>query len=134
MKGSLLLLAVSALTIPASLAPLTGPFLGVVLAGGLLGARGMASALVRRGLGLRARLGWFRTWLPETTGFGFAALVVLLVPGLNFLLAPALWIGGTDLVSEITEWAASEEEPPGAPQETDTADATPQAGEAKEPD
>jgi len=121
MRGSLVLLGISALAIPASLAPLTGPFLGVVLAAALLGARGMASALVRRGLGFRARLAWFRTWLTETAGLGFAALVVLLVPGLNLLLAPALWIGGTDLVRDIDEWTESAEEAEGRAPEDETA-------------
>lgn len=111
-KGSLLLLAVSALVVPASLAPLTGPFLGAVIAASLLGARGMGSALVRRGLGFGARLAWFRAWLTETAGLGLAALVVLLVPGLNLLLAPILWIGGTDLVREIEEWSTKAGEEP----------------------
>lgn len=102
-RGSFTLLAVSALVVPASLAPLTGPFLGALLAAASLGARGMAAALVRRGLGMRARLAWFRAWLPETTGLGLAALVVLLLPGANFVLAPMLWIGGAELVHEIGE-------------------------------
>jgi CysZ protein len=52
-------------------------------------------ALDRRAISFRARRGWLRAHLPVMAGFGVAAFVTCLVPGLNLLMLPALVVAGT---------------------------------------
>jgi len=54
--------------------------------------------LDRRRLPFRARRAWLRANLATVLGFGTAALLVCMVPGLNLVLLPALVTGGTLLV------------------------------------
>jgi CysZ protein len=54
--------------------------------------------LDRRHLPFRARRAWLRANLSAVLGFGSAAFLVCMVPGLNLLLLPALVTGGTLLV------------------------------------
>ncbi len=55
-------------------------------------------ALDRRRLSFGARRKWLFSHLSTMLGFGGAAFVTLLVPGLNFLMLPALVVAGTLLV------------------------------------
>lgn len=52
-------------------------------------------ALDRRELPFRARRAWLRANLATVSGFGGAAFLVCMVPGLNLLLLPALVSAGT---------------------------------------
>jgi CysZ protein len=74
------------LVAPPMLAVLTILFLPLDYAGHLLD---------RHGLPFRARRAWLRANLATTAGFGVAAFLTCLVPGLNFLLLPALVAAGT---------------------------------------
>ena len=74
------------LVAPPVLAVLTILFLPLDYAGHLLD---------RRQLPFRARRAWLRENLASTVGFGVAAFLTCLVPGLNFVLLPALVAAGT---------------------------------------
>ena len=62
-------------------------------------------SLDRRRIPFAARRRWAFSHLSTMVGFGGAAFLTLLVPGLNFLMLPALVVGGTLLVLRL--------EPPG---------------------
>ena len=62
-------------------------------------------SLDRRRLSFAARRSWAFSHVSMMAGFGGAAFLTLLVPGLNFLMLPALVVGGTLLVLRL--------EPPG---------------------
>ena len=51
--------------------------------------------LDRRRISFRARRAWLGQYRPRMLGFGLAAFFTLLVPGLNFLVMPALVVAGT---------------------------------------
>ena len=94
-RGALYFLFAAPLVFLLSLIPLLGPPLGL-----LWGAHSMAfqqtdMPLARRGMGFGQRRAWHR--------FGLVGLVFLIVPLANFLLAPALTVGGTLMVLELEE-------------------------------
>jgi CysZ protein len=108
LRGSLYFLAAMPAVFALNLVPAVGP-----LAGALWGAHALAhqladAPLTRRGFDFRARRAWHRDWRPESIGFGLAGLVVLIVPGANLLLGPALAVGGTLLVIELQTHAPAQ--------------------------
>jgi uncharacterized protein involved in cysteine biosynthesis len=103
LRGGLFFLAAAPIVLLLSLIPLIGPVLGLGWAAFALALQQSESALTRRGLDFKARRAWHRRFLPETMGFGVAGLVMLVVPCANFLLAPALTVGGTLMVLELEE-------------------------------
>jgi CysZ protein len=95
--------AASPLVFLLSLIPLVGPPLGMLWGGYCLSFQQTEISLVRRGLDFRARRLWHRRFRAESIGFGLTALVTLVVPLANFILAPALAVGGTLLVLALEE-------------------------------
>ncbi len=84
------------------LIPLVGPPLAALWAGRALSFQLTDPALARHGLDFPARRVWHRGFWAESLGFGLIALLVLVVPCANLLLAPALVIGATLLVLELS--------------------------------
>jgi CysZ protein len=84
------------------LIPVLGPPLAALWAAHALAFQQTDAALARHGLDFRSRRLWHRRWRAESLGFGLAALVALLLPLANLLLAPALVVGATRLVLELT--------------------------------
>lgn len=61
--------------------------------------------LDRRQVPFRVRRSWLRAHLPLMVGFGGAAFLTCLVPGLNFLMIPCLVVAGTMLaVRHPPDW------------------------------
>lgn len=89
------------------LIPLAGPLLGAAWGAYALALQETEPSLARRGLDFAARRAWHRRWRPESLGFGLAGLLVLGIPCVNFLLAPALVVGGTLLVNELETCSSS---------------------------
>ncbi|MFS8069224.1 MAG: EI24 domain-containing protein [Byssovorax sp.] len=86
-----------------SLIPVVGPALAVLWGSYALAFQQTDAALSRRGLGFGERRKWHRYWKLESMGFGFAGLITLVVPFANFLVGPALAVGGTLLVLELED-------------------------------
>ena len=87
--------------------PFVGPLLSL-----LWGSRAVAfqmtdPALTRRGLRFADKRRWHREWRAETLGFGLAGMLGLIVPLANLLIAPALVTGGTLLVLDLEDAAAT---------------------------
>lgn len=111
-RGSFYFLAAAPGVFLLGLIPIVGPVLAMVW-----GARGLAFQLTdpplsRRGLSFREKRAWHWRWLAESEGFGLAGMVTLIVPLANFLLAPALAVGGTLLVLNLEELADAPPSPP----------------------
>jgi len=102
-KSALYFLAAAPVMILLSVVPVVGPVLGIVWGAHALALQQEELPLARRGLDFGARLRWHRRFLAESLGFGLAGLVLLVVPCANFLLAPALTVGGTLMVLELDE-------------------------------
>jgi CysZ protein len=102
-KGALYFLAAAPGILLLSLIPLVGPPLGLLWGAHALALQQTDVPLARRGMDFRTRRAWHRKWRAESLGFGLAGLVTLMVPFANFLLAPALAVGGTLLVLELEE-------------------------------
>jgi uncharacterized protein involved in cysteine biosynthesis len=105
LRGSFYFLAAAPGVFLLGLIPFAGPLLAVVW-----GARALAFQLTdpplsRRGLTFRAKREWHWRWLAESEGFGLAGMVALIVPLANFLLGPALAVGGTLLVLNLEDLA-----------------------------
>jgi len=114
-KGALYFLAAAPFVLVLSLIPLIGPPLGMLWGAYALALQQTDVPLARRGMGFGARRAWHRKWRAESLGFGLAGLVMLLVPLVNFLLAPALAVGGTLLVLELEEDLVVPDRPAPAP-------------------
>ena len=98
------------------LVPLAGPLLGAAWGAYALALQETEPALARRGVDFAARRAWHRRWRAESMGFGLAGLLVLGIPCVNFLLAPALVVGGTLLVNELVfEQGGAAAHPPEPP-------------------
>ncbi|MCL4818513.1 MAG: EI24 domain-containing protein [Vicinamibacteria bacterium] len=110
-KGALRFLAAAPFVFVIGLVPFVGAPLALLWAGHAAAWQQTENALGRRGMGYAERRAWHRRFRAETLGFGVAAVLPLLVPLLNVLLAPlvvpALAIGGTRLVLELEADAAA---------------------------
>jgi CysZ protein len=115
LRGALYFLAVLPIVFVLGLVPLAGPFLSALWGAVALSLQFTEAPLSRRGLGFVERRGWHRRWLPESLGFGLAALLVFLVPLANLLLGPALAVGGTLLVLDLEPEAVAPAPPPPEP-------------------
>ena len=102
-KGALYFLAAVPVVLLVSLVPLVGSIIGMSWGAHALSVQQTDAPLTRRGLDFRGRLRWHRRFLAESMGFGIAGLVLLIVPCANFLLGPALVVGGTLMVLELEE-------------------------------
>lgn len=103
LKAILYFLAAVPVVLLLSLIPLIGSAFGVLWGAHALAVQETDAPLTRRGLDFRGRLRWHRRFLAESVGFGVAGLVVMVVPCANFLLGPALVVGGTLMVLELEE-------------------------------
>jgi uncharacterized protein involved in cysteine biosynthesis len=102
-KGALYFVGVAPGVLLLSLIPVVGPPLGMLWGAHALALQQTDVPLARRGMGFGARRAWHRKWRAESLGFGLLGLMTLVVPLANFLLAPALAVGGTLLVLELEE-------------------------------
>lgn len=102
LRSALYFVAAAPLVFVIGLVPLAGPPLAALWAARALSFQLTEPSLMRRGLGFAERRAWHRAWWPESMGFGLLALAVLLVPCANFALVPALVVGATRLVVELT--------------------------------
>jgi hypothetical protein len=104
LRAGALLVAAAPVVLLVSMLPLVGPVLGSLLASAALSVHQTDAPLARRGRATFAdRIAWHRRYLPESLGFGFAAIVLVLVPCAGFLVAAALAAGGAFLVLEFEE-------------------------------
>jgi uncharacterized protein involved in cysteine biosynthesis len=101
LRGALYFLAAAPFAFLISLIPIVGPVLGAFWVARALAFQLTDGPLTRRGLAFREKRAWHQHWRAESQGFGLAGLVTLLVPFANFLLAPALAVGGTLLVMDL---------------------------------
>jgi len=102
LKTAAYFLATAPLVLILGLIPLVGPVLAALWAAHAIALQETEAPLARRGLGFQARWQWHRRWRAESLGFGLAAFLTLLVPVANILLAPALVVGGTLLVLDLS--------------------------------
>ncbi|HET7292858.1 MAG TPA: EI24 domain-containing protein [Vicinamibacteria bacterium] len=102
LRSALYFLAAAPLVLVVGMVPIVGPPLGALWAARALSFQLTEPSLARRGLGFGERRAWHRAWRPESVGFGLLALAVLIVPCANFALVPALIVGATRLVVELT--------------------------------
>jgi CysZ protein len=85
-----------------SLVPLLGPLLAMLVAAHALVSQETSGPLGRRGLDFKAQRRWQREWWAEGLGFGLASLAFLAIPIVDILLIPAIVVGGTRLVVELS--------------------------------
>ena len=102
-RGTLFFLAAAPGVFILTLIPVVGPPLALAWGSYALAFQQTDSALSRRGLNFAERRAWHRYWKLECMGFGLAGLVTLVVPLANFLVGPALAVGGTLLVLELED-------------------------------
>jgi len=103
LRSGLYFLVAVPLVFVLGIVPIVGPIIGLVWGAYALALQETDGPLSRRGLDFRARRAWLKRWLPESLGFGFAGLVTLVVPIVNFVLAPAIVVGATRLVLELED-------------------------------
>ena len=102
-RGTLFFLAAAPGVFLLGLIPVVGPPLAVLWGAYALAFQTTDAALARRGLDFGARRAWHRYWKLESLGFGITGLLTLIVPLANFLVVPALTVGGTLLVLELRD-------------------------------
>jgi CysZ protein len=100
-RAALYFALVAPLVFVLGLVPVVGPPIAAAWGAHALAHQHTEAPLARRGMGFAARREWHRRWRAESMGFGVAALVTLIVPFANLLLAPALAVGATLLVLEL---------------------------------
>jgi len=103
LRGALYFLAAAPGVFLLNFIPVIGPVFGAVWGAHALAFQQTDAPLARRGLTFRDRRAWHRMRRPESLGFGLTALLTLLVPLANFLLVPALAVGGTLLVMDLDQ-------------------------------
>jgi uncharacterized protein involved in cysteine biosynthesis len=102
-RGTLYFLVAAPGVFLLTLVPVIGPPLALLWGSYALAFQQTDAALARRGLNFADRRAWHRYWKLECMGFGLAGLVTLVVPLANFLVGPALAVGGTLLVLELED-------------------------------
>ena len=102
LRSALYFLAAAPVVFVIGLVPVAGPALAALWAARALSFQLTEPSLMRRGLGFAERRAWHREWRPESMGFGLLALAVLIVPCASFALVPALVVGATRLVLELS--------------------------------
>jgi uncharacterized protein involved in cysteine biosynthesis len=102
-RGALYFLFAAPIVLLLSLIPLVGPPLGLLWGAHCVAFQETDMPLARRGMDFGQRRAWHRQYRPESLGFGLVGLVFLFVPLANFLVAPALTVGGTLMVLELEE-------------------------------
>jgi uncharacterized protein involved in cysteine biosynthesis len=102
-RGTLYFLVAAPGVFLLTLIPVVGPPLALLWGSYALAFQQTDAALARRGLSFADRRAWHRYWKLESLGFGLAGLVTLVVPLANFLVGPALAVGGTLLVLELED-------------------------------
>jgi uncharacterized protein involved in cysteine biosynthesis len=102
-RGTLYFLGAAPGVFLLNLLPLVGPPLALLWGSYALAFQQTDAALARRGMDFAQRRAWHRYWKLECLGFGLAGLVTLIVPLANFLIGPALAVGGTLLVLELED-------------------------------
>ena len=102
-RGTLYFLVAAPGVFLLTLVPLVGPPLAMLWGSYALAFQQTDAALARRGLSFAERRAWHAFWKPESMGFGLAGLITLIVPFANFLIGPALAVGGTLLVLELED-------------------------------
>ena len=102
-RGALYFLFAAPVVLLLSLIPLLGPPLGLLWGAHSVAFQQTDMPLARRGMDFGQRRAWHRQYRPESLGFGLVGLVFLFVPLANFLVAPALTVGGTLMVLELEE-------------------------------
>jgi CysZ protein len=113
-RGTLYFLGAAPGVFLLSLIPVLGPPLALFWGSYALAFQQTDAALSRRGMDFSARRAWHRYWKLESLGFGFAGLLFLIVPLANFLIVPALTVGGTLLVLELEDQLIPPDKPSGA--------------------
>jgi uncharacterized protein involved in cysteine biosynthesis len=102
-RGALYFLFAAPVVLLLSLIPLLGPPLALLWGAHSVAFQQTDMPLARRGMDFGQRRAWHRQYRPESMGFGLVGLVFMFVPLANFLVAPALTVGGTLMVLELEE-------------------------------
>jgi uncharacterized protein involved in cysteine biosynthesis len=102
-RGTLYFVAAAPAVVLLDLIPIVGPPLALLWGSYALAFQQTDAALARRGMDFAERRAWHRYWKLECLGFGLAGIVTLIVPLANFLVGPALAVGGTLLVLELED-------------------------------
>jgi CysZ protein len=102
-RGTLYFLVAAPGVFLLTLIPMVGPVLALLWGSYALAFQQTDAALARRGLSFGERRKWHQYWKLESMGFGMAGLLTLVVPLANFLVGPALAVGGTLLVLELED-------------------------------
>lgn len=102
LRGALFFAAAVPVAFLVGLVPFVGPPLASLWGAFALAFQFTDGPLTRRGRDFVEKLRWHQEWGPEILGFGLAALLAVLVPFANLLVAPALTVGAARLVLDLT--------------------------------
>jgi uncharacterized protein involved in cysteine biosynthesis len=101
MRTGLVFVGAAVVAMGLAVVPIVGPVLSAAIGAPLLAYQAIDPTLTRRDLAFAHKRAWHLRWRGEVVGFGLAALVALLIPGVNALLPPALAVGATRLVLDL---------------------------------
>jgi uncharacterized protein involved in cysteine biosynthesis len=110
LRSALIMAATMPVFVLLGLVPVVGWLLALVWGAYAVAYQQTESLLSRRHVDAPGRRQWRREWRYELLGFGFAALVLLMIPGLNLLVAPVLAVGATRLWLELHDGTFPDEE------------------------